>query len=78
MTTKITLLPMHGPNAVVEDPPSVTVGPWWARGPSGPGVPPGGDAGDVYVKKTNDDYDGEWVDPSALVLLSMVWTSSNW
>lgn len=32
------------------------------QGPAGPGVPSGGSAGDVLVKKTGTDYDTEWSD----------------
>ena len=32
-------------------------------GPAGPGVPPGGTTGQVLAKKSEDDYDGKWVDP---------------
>ena len=34
-----------------------------ARGLPGTGVPIGGTTGQALVKKTNADYDGEWVDP---------------
>lgn len=31
-------------------------------GPPGPGVPPGGNPGDLLVKSSNEEYDTEWVD----------------
>ena len=34
-----------------------------ARGAEPAGVPPGGRAGQVLAKKSDDDYDLEWVDP---------------
>lgn len=30
------------------------------EGPPGRGLPPGGTTGQIYVKASNDDYDGEW------------------
>lgn len=32
-------------------------------GPAGPGVPAGGTAGQILSKKTESDYDTEWIDP---------------
>lgn len=30
------------------------------KGPPGPGVPPGGTTGQIYVKASNAEYDGDW------------------
>ena len=38
------------------------------QGDPGPGVPAGGVPGQLLAKKTVDDYDGEWVDPTAELL----------
>lgn len=35
-----------------------------ASGQGGGGVPRGGIAGDVLLKRSNDDYDAEWVAPA--------------
>ena len=40
-------------------------GPQGEQGPAGPGVAAGGTAGQKLVKKTDTDYDTEWVDDSA-------------
>lgn len=32
-------------------------------GPAGPGVAPGGSSGQVLAKKTDSDYDTEWINP---------------
>jgi hypothetical protein len=33
------------------------------KGASGQGIPTGGTVGQIYVKASNDDFDGGWVDP---------------
>ena len=48
--------------------PAGETGPQGPTGPAGPGVPAGGDPGQLLAKKTVDDYDGEWVDPTAELL----------
>jgi hypothetical protein len=35
------------------------------KGPAGPGVPAGGTTGQIYVKASNDDYDGTWANSPA-------------
>ena len=32
-----------------------------------PGLPPGGDTGDIIIKRSQDDYDAEWVAPADAV-----------
>ena len=39
---------------------SISDGETGPEGPAGPGVPSGGSTGDVLVKHSDDDYDGEW------------------
>jgi hypothetical protein len=41
---------------------SVAVTEGAVAGPAGPGLAPGGDTGNLLVKKTGSDYDTEWVD----------------
>ena len=48
--------------------PAGETGPQGPTGPAGPGVPAGGVPGQLLAKKTVDDYDGEWVDPTAELL----------
>lgn len=48
-----------------EQGPQGDVGPQGEQGPAGPGVAAGGTAGQKLVKKTDTDYDTEWVDDSA-------------
>ena len=40
-------------------------GPAGAPGPAGPGVAPGGTTGQVLAKKSNTNYDTEWIDNSS-------------
>jgi hypothetical protein len=35
------------------------------KGPAGAGLPPGGTTGQIYVKASNDDFDGEWANSPA-------------
>lgn len=48
-----------------EQGPAGETGPKGEQGPAGPGVAAGGTTGQKLVKKTDTDYDTEWVDDSA-------------
>lgn len=41
-------------------------------GPSGVGVPSGGKTGEVLSKKTNTDFDTEWVDLNSKMIVTSI------
>lgn len=43
----------------------IEIGGGGVQGPPGPGVPVGGDPGQVLAKKSGSNYDTEWIDPPA-------------
>ena len=47
-------------------------GPTGAPGPAGPGVTPGGTTGQVLAKKSNTNYDTEWINPLPYVPIGSI------
>ena len=46
------------------------------KGANGEGVVAGGTTGQVLIKKSNNDYDTEWGETSAITINTSMWATS--